>query len=229
MKICIVTGAARGIGRAIAYKLKENGYNVIATYNNSIDKAKEIENDFELVRLDITKKLEVKKLIDQVIEKYGKIDLLINNASISIDNEIQNKTKKEFMKVFETNVVGTFLISKYVLSYMNDGIIINISSTDAVDTYNELNIDYSASKAAINSLTSSLAMIYPNNKIIALMPLWVNTEAIREMDQNYLLSELKRTKQHKLLEPIEVADKIIELINSDIRSGSIVRMEEKNV
>lgn len=229
-KVVLVTGGAKGIGSSIVESLANLGCYVIINYNTSKQEAiklkQKLKDKVMIIKADISNELEVKEMINKIVKEFKKIDILINNAAYTCDNLIEEKTKKEFMRVLEVNVFGTFLVSKYASKYMNKGIIINISSTDAVDTYNEYNIDYSASKAAVNSLTKSLALILKDIKVLSLMPLWVNTEIVREMNQEYLKSELKRTKQKKLLEPVQVANKVIELINSDITSGSIIRMEE---
>lgn len=233
-KVALVTGSSRGIGKNIIKKFAEENYDVIINYNKSEKEANELKNQIInknkvkvlSIKADITNEKEIKNMIAKIVKEFGKIDVLVNNASIALDNLIGDKTKEEFMKVLETNVVGTFLTIKYASKYLNNGIIINISSTDAVDTFNELSIDYCASKAAINSLTQTLSLALPNIKIISLMPLWVNTDTIKEMNQNYLLNELKRTNQKRLLEEQEVANKVVELVNSDILSGSIVRMVE---
>lgn len=229
-KVVLVTGGAKGIGSSIVESLANLGCYVIINYNTSKQEAiklkQKLKDKVMIIKADISNELEVKEMINKIVKEFKKIDILINNAAYTCDNLIEEKTKKEFMRVLEVNVFGTFLVSKYASKYMNKGIIINISSTDAVDTYNEYNIDYSASKAAVNSLTKSLALILKDIKVLSLMPLWVNTEIVREMNQEYLKSELKRTNQKKLLEPVQVANKVIELINSDITSGSIIRMEE---
>lgn len=233
-KVALVTGSSRGIGKNIIKKFAEENYDVIINYNKSEKEANELKNQIInknkvkvlSIKADITNEKEIKNMIARIVKEFGKIDVLVNNASIALDNLIGDKTKEEFMKVLETNVVGTFLTIKYASKYLNNGIIINISSTDAVDTFNELSIDYCASKAAINSLTQTLSLALPNIKIISLMPLWVNTDTIKEMNQNYLLNELKRTNQKRLLEEQEVANKVVELVNSNILSGSIVRMVE---
>ena len=233
-KVVLVTGAAKGIGKSIVEKFASLGCNVIINYNTSeleaIKLKKEIVSKYNIksliVKADISNEAEVKNMVDKTIKEFSQIDILINNAAYTCDNPIYEKTKDEFTRVLEVNVCGTFLVSKYVSNYMKEGIIVNISSTDAIDTYNEYNIDYSASKAAINSLTKSLSLALPNIKIIAIMPPFVNTEIVRIMDQEYLQSELKRINQKRLLEPVEISDKIIELIESDIKTGSIIRIEE---
>ena len=111
---------------------------------------------------------------------------------------------------------------------MDNGIIINIASTDGINTYSKLNMDYSASKAGLINLTKSLTLELDNIKVYALCPNWVNTESIREMNQDYLKEELKRIGQKKLIEPKSVAKKIISIIESNLKSGSIIVMEDGN-
>jgi len=228
-----VTGSAKGIGKELVIKLSERGYDVVITYNNSKKEAELLKEYVEdnynvnayIFKCDISKEEDIISLRDYVINKYGKLDILINNAALSIDNSIDDKTKEEFMKVLEVNVVGTFLVTKYLYKYMDNGVIVNISSTDSEDTYSTLNIDYSASKAGINIITKTMALELENIKVIGVMPNWTNTESIREMNPDYLKSELERIGQEKLEEPEDVASNIINLIfDDDVKSGEIRRV-----
>lgn len=233
-KVALVTGSSRGIGAALIKELAKNGYDVIINYNTNEALAKELELNIKKeykveaisIKASIKNESEIKAMLDTIISKFNRLDLLINNAAISLDSSIEEKTKEEFMEVLETNVVGTFLMIKYASKYVSK--VINISSTDSIDTYNELDIDYSASKAAINSLTQSMAYALPNINIFAVLLKWTNTEAIKEMNKDFLENELKRTNQDRLYEPNEVALEIINLLNQDIKSGSIIRLGEKN-
>ena len=230
-KTVLVTGSAKGIGKELIIEYSKLGYNVIINYNNSEKEAKElsdfISNNYNnkvlAIKCDITKEEDIKEMKDIIINEYKNIDILINNAALSIDNYLVDKTKEEFMKVLEVNVVGTFLMTKYFSDIVNE-VICNISSTDAVDTYNDISIDYCASKAAINSLTKTLAMALKNIKVIAVMPNWTNTESIKEMNPEFLENELKRTGQKTLSDPNDVAKNIIDVINSDIKTGSIMKV-----
>ena len=109
---------------------------------------------------------------------------------------------------------------------IDNGVIINISSTDGINTYSKLNIDYSASKAGLIYMTKSLSLIL-SSRIYAICPNWVNTESIREMDQEYLNAELRRIGQKEFIDPKDIAKKVIKLIESNMKSGSIVVMEDK--
>lgn len=231
-KTVLITGSAKGIGKALINKFAENGYNVIINYNKSKKKALElghyIKEKYKVkvltIKCDITNEEEIINMKNIIIDSYKKIDILINNASLARDNYIFDKTKEEFMKVLETNVVGTFLVTKHLNKYITKAII-NISSTDAVNTYNDISMDYAASKAAINSLTKTFSLAFKNIKVISVMPNWTNTEAIKEMNEEFLKNELKRIGQKRLYEPEEVANNIYNVVNDEnINSGDIVEV-----
>jgi len=231
-KTVLVTGSSRGIGASLIEVLSKNKCSVIINYNNSLKEALELKNKIEkysssvlLIKCDITNTFEVKKMVKLIKDKYKKIDILINNAAISLDNDILHKTKEEFIKVLEVNVFGTFLVTKELFPYIKE-LVVNISSTDAEDTYNELSIDYSASKAAVNSLTKTLSKAIPNLKVIGIMLPWVNTDSIKEADPNYIKEELKRTNQKYLLEPAVAAEKIVNIIKSNNKTGYTYRIGE---
>lgn len=233
VKTVLVTGSAKGIGKAIIIEFAKHGYNVVINYLTSEVEALDLKNTVEkvygvqalVVKADISKEDEVKNMIDTIVEKFGKIDVLVNNANHEQSDTYLEKSKEAFMRTLEVNVVGTFMVTKYASKYMEDGLVINISSLDASDTYNELSIDYCASKAAINSLAQTFSLAIPNLKFISVMLPWVNTESVKEMYSEYLQSELKRTGQNRLIEPEEVSQKIYSYVNdSKIKSGSIEKM-----
>ena len=221
-----ITGSNCDIGISLSKYLLDLGYNLYLGYNNNsdnIDKLIKENNNITKIHLDVTNEEE----IIEVTNKIDNIDLLINLSAICMDNNYLDKTKEEFMKVLEVNLVGIFLVIKHLSKKINNnGLIINMSSTDGIDTYNELSIDYSASKAGIISLTKTFSLIFNNIKVISIAPNWVNTSSVREMNQEYLKEELKRINQPRLIEVEELTDKIIELINSnEIVSGEVYRIE----
>ena len=219
--VVLITGASKGIGLTLSQILHEYGATVIGVYNNTIINS----CLYDKYKCDISNEEDIKNLINNVIDKHEKIDVVVNCAALCLDNDIYEKTKDEFMKVLEVNLVGTFLMCKYASLKMDRGVIINISSTDASDTFSPLSMDYAASKAGLENLTKNLALRFPNLKICGLAPNWVNTETVLNMDREYLENELKRIGQDKLLKKEEVALKIIEIIiNDDIRSGEIIRL-----
>lgn len=232
-KVAVVTGSAKGIGKELIINFAKNSYDVVITYLTSEKEAYELQNyivdnysvDALIIKCDITKEEDIINMKNTILEKYNHIDILVNNAAYAQDNYIDDKTKEEFMKVLEVNVVGTFLVTKYLYKYINNGVIVNISSTDSIDTYSEISMDYCASKAAINNLTKTFALAFKNIRVIGVMPNWTNTESIKEMNPEYLESELKRIGQNELEDPKIVANNIIDLINDEtIKSGEIRRV-----
>lgn len=230
-KTILITGASYGIGKAIANYFAKLGSNIIITYNQSQDLSNnvvfEIKQKYGVLidnfKCDLSCEDDVNNLCQFVKQKYGHLDILINNSALSLDSHLSEKTKDEFMKVLEVNVVGTFLMMKYfsqITSY-----IFNISSTDAFDTGNIFNVDYSCSKAGINSLTKSFATFEKKSKYIAICPNWVKTEPVMAMDQDFLQSELERVGQDKLINPVSIPIMIKRCINDNIESGSIIRID----
>lgn len=233
-KTVLITGSAKGIGKACIEKFASEGYNVVINYLTSEKQAIELKNAVEnlygvkalCIKADISNEDEVKNMISKVINVFGKIDVLINNANYEQDNHFLEKTKEEFLSVLEVNVVGTFLVTKYASKNMDNGTVINVSSLDATDTYRELSMDYCASKAGINSLVQTFSLALPNIKFISIMLPWVKTESVEEIYSEYLKEELKRVGQERLIEPEEVAEKIYSLVeNNVIKTGSIIKYE----
>lgn len=194
-KVVLITGASRGIGAACATIFAKNGYNIIINYLNSEKKAISLKNELEknynvncdIYKCDISKEEDVLKMYDFVKSKYNQIDVLINNAAISNDMFIDKKKINDFRKVIDVNLIGTYMVTTIFAKLISKGSIINISSTNGIDTYYPESIDYDASKAAIISLTHNFAKYYaPNIRVNAICPGWVET------DQNTLLDNTQR-------------------------------------
>lgn len=215
----LIIGGSSDIGISLAKCLSSFGYNVVSTYNN--------HKVNDMIKCDITMESDVENVIKYVLEKYGNIDILINMAAICMDNDFLNKTKKEFMKVLEVNLVGTFLSSQIYSKYIDNGIIINVSSTDGIDTYNNYNIDYAASKAGVINISKSISKC-TNNNILCVCPNWIDSDSTKSMDNNFLNNELSRIGQDRLIKIDEFCNGIYEIINSKYESGSIIRMDIKD-
>lgn len=226
MKYALVTGGAQGLGREIVIELAKKGYNIIIGYLNSKDLANSLCNyivdtykvNCIVNKIDITREEDVKELFSE----YN-VNILINNASLSIDNYMKDKTFDEFMEVVKVNLGGTYLMCKYAkeASY-----IINISSKDGIDTYNPISLDYSSSKAGIINFSKNLSLYYNDKKIYCVCPGWINTESVMNMNPIYLSDEMKRIGQRELLDKNFVANKIVSLIDSNKESGSVVIIDE---
>lgn len=238
MKTVLITGASRGIGASIALEFAKNNYNVVISYNSSKcegEKVKEyIEKNYKvkclMVKCDISSEIEVSHMVDLSLKEFGNIDVLINNASVSMDNDIMSKSKDEFLRVVEVNLVGTFLVTREVIKKCNVNTIVNISSTDSTSTYSKLNIDYSCSKAGVNILSKTFSLCYPDIKICTIMPNWVNSEIVLSMNSDYLEEEMKRIGQKKLIDKEYVARKTYEVVvDKFIKNGDIIRIDEGEV
>ena len=234
-KVVLITGASRGIGAACATIFAKNGYNIIINYLNSEKKAISLKNDLEknynvncdIYKCDISKEEEVLKMYDFVKSKYNHIDVLINNAAISNDMFIDKKKINDFRKVIDVNLIGTYMVTTIFAKLILNVSIINISSTNAIDTYYPESIDYDASKAAIISLTHNFAKYYaPNIRVNAICPGWVET------DQNALLDNTQRKEINNniLLKrfalPTEIANVVFFVaVEASYINNSIIRVD----
>lgn len=223
-KVVLITGGSSGIGRETVYKFAKNGYDVIFTYNKSKEMSKTIEKDIKSsynvniysIKCDISLENDVKSLANFVKDKTNKIDVLVNNAGIAIDNLLEEKTVEEFKKVIDTNLIGTFSVVKYLGNLINDGgSIINISSTNAIDSYYIESIDYDASKIGIISLTHNLAKYYaPKIRVNCICPGWVDTLMNKDLSKEQKDSENKKILLNRFAKPSEIAN-VIYFIASD--------------
>lgn len=215
----LIIGGSSDIGISLAKYLSSLGYNVVNTYN------KHKFND--MIKCDVTNEIDIENTIKYSISKYGRIDVLINMAAIYCDNDFLSKTKNEFMRVLEVNLVGTFLCNKIYSKYTTNGIIINIGSTDGIDTYNMYNIDYAASKAGVINISKSISKC-TNNKVLCVCPNWIESDSTKSMDDKFLSSELSRIGQDRLITLPEFNKSIYEIINGNFDSGSIIRIDIKD-
>lgn len=232
-KIVLVTGASRGIGKAIIEFFSSEQATIIMTYNTNYELSNKTKDELiskynaniSNYQLDLSNEDSINDLYKEIKDNYGHLDILINNASLSIDEDFEELTKEDFMKVLEVNTVGTFLMIKYMSKLMDkNSYIFNISSTDGIDTGSILSINYNVSKAGIINMTETLSRII-EPKVITICPNWVETEATKDMNQEYLINEMKRINQVKLIKPEKIVNVINELINNDCVNGSIIRID----
>ena len=221
MKTALITGASSEMGLSIAKSL-EGRYRLILVVNTN-DLGYKFSNA-EIIKCDFNNEDSVNEFINRIKEKYNKIDLIINVAARSIDYNVDEIEKKEFLDVLNVNTIIPFILIKDLLN-KKGGVAINISSTDGVDTYNEYNLMYATSKAALNHLTKQLSYIYKDAYIYALILNYVNTKTTKSMNQLFLNSELKRIKQIKLIDISEICNEINRLLAIKPKSGTMVRMD----
>ena len=186
-KVVFVTGASRGIGKEVALKYAENGYNVVINYASDKTDVKSLKKEFEeknvetiIEKADVTNSNQIEELVKKAIEKFGKIDVLVNNAGITKDNLLMRMSEEEFDKVIEVNLKGTYIVTKAVTKYMmkkRSGSIINLSSVVGV-AGNAGQTNYSASKAGIIGFTKSVAkeLASRNIRANAVAPGFIETD-----------------------------------------------------
>lgn len=238
-KVVLITGASRGIGAEVAKVFASNKYNVVINYNNSSDATiklkEEIENKYNVtalcIKCDVSNELEVKSMVEKTIDTFGHIDVLVNNAGIAIDTTFEDKTAENFRKILDTNLIGTFIVNKYVGKNMlenKSGAIINVASTNGIDTIYPESLDYDASKAGVISLTKNLALQYaPYIRVNAVAPGWVNTDMNKELDQAFIEKENEKILLNRFAQPEEIAKVIYFLATPDASyiNSEVIRID----
>ena len=238
-KVALITGASRGIGRSCARCFAKNGYNIIINYLTSKEEAENLKEELEkkynieclLIKADVSNEEEVKNMVEESINKFKKIDCLVNNASIAIDTIFEDKTKESFQKTLNINLIGTFLVSKYVAKYMKenkDGCIINISSTNGIDTNYPFSMEYDASKAGVISLTKNLAVeLAPYIRVNSVAPGWVNTDMNKDLSEEFKNEETNKILLNRFAEDYEIAKVVYFLATKDASyiNGTIIKVD----
>ena len=228
-KVILITGASRGIGREIAEKLTQKGYQVIANYNKSEKKAQELKEEYpniDIYKADVSKREEVQKMIEYIINKYKKIDVLINNAGISISGLFTEATDEEWNKIINNNLYSVFCTTQEVLSNMimrKQGCIINISSVWGL-VGSSCETIYSVAKAGVDGMTKSLAKeLGPSNiRVNSIAPGIIDTD----MNVNYTVEEIEAIKEEIPLEKIgkktDISKCVEWLIDDEYTTGQII-------
>ena len=231
-KIAIVTGASRGIGQATAKNLAKKDYIVIANYNKSEKEAIELKNEFnniDIFKADVSKREEVKQLVEYTLNKYKKIDILVNNAGIDIQQLFQDITDEDWQNVINTNLYSAFCVTQEVLPNMlhnKNGCIINISSILGLVGASCESI-YSISKAGIDAMTKSLAKeLGPSNiRVNSIAPGFIDTD----MNKKYSIDDVNNIKHdiplQKIGKPEDIAKCVNWLIEDEFTTGQVIAID----
>ena len=232
MKNVLVTGSTGTLGEELIKTLSKNNYNVIAHYHTNemkVQKLKEQLPNIEFIKSDLTSEEEINIMVDKIIEKYKHIDILINNAAFYQDEALEEKTKETFMKVLDVNLIAPFLLSKKIGKYMLEekkGKIINIASTNGIDTFYPESVDYDASKAALINLTKNMAKYYaPYITVNAIAPGWIETKETLNMEEKFKKEETDKILLKRFAKPHEIVECILFVCANDYINGSVIRID----
>jgi len=233
MKNIIVTGGSRGIGKCLVENLAREGHSVILNYNKSEKQAKKIQNDLreegivvEIYKADVSKKEEVKGLVDFALTKWKNIDVLINNAGIAKLNMFQDVTEEEWNEIIDTNLKSAFYMCQEVVPSMihqKQGCIINISSIWGIVGASCETV-YSISKAGMDALTKSLAKeLGPSNiRVNSIAPGVIDTEMNSHIDQKIKQEIKNETPLGKIGKTIDIYKCAKWLIDDEFTTGQII-------
>lgn len=238
MKVVLITGSSSGIGREIASKLASD-YEVILHYNSNYNEALKLKNDIDnkynrdtlLVKGDLSNEEDINNIINVIYDRYDKIDVLVNNAGIAIDTMFEDKNKDNFMKILEVNLIAPFLLCKKIglkMKENKEGVIINISSTNGIDTPYVESLDYDASKAGLISLSNNIAnYLAPYVRVNTICPGWINTNMNNNLDDDFITSEKNKILLGRFGEAYEVANLVYFLISDEAKyiNNSIIRID----
>ncbi len=232
-KVAIVTGASRGIGREIAKTLAKEGINVVANYNKSEGKAKELQEELkkrniniDIFKADVSKRIEGKALVEYTIKKYGKVDILINNAGISEYKLFTDETDEDWERVINNNLYSAFVMCQEVIPNMihnKNGCIINISSIWGMVS-SSFEVLYSVSKAGIDGLTKGLAKeLGPSNiRVNAIAPGLVDTEMNNDISKEQMNIIEEETPLGRIGKPEDIAKCVKWLVEDEFTTGQVI-------
>ena len=232
-KVIIITGASRGIGRETAKILALKGNKVIANYNKSEEKALELQKELkkenieiDIFKADVSKRNECKKLVDFAINKYKKIDVLVNNAGISVYGTFTDLKDEEWNELIGVNLYSVFAMTQETVKHMiheKNGCIINISSIWGM-VGASCEVGYSITKAGVDGLTKALAKeLGPSNiRVNSVAPGAIDTDMNSDLTEEERIELEKETPLRKIGKPIDISKTIEWLIEDDFTTGQVI-------
>jgi len=232
-KVVVVTGGSRGIGAEIVKKLAGDNYRVILNYNKSENEAKKVKEDLqknniniEIFKADVSKREEVKELIDFVINKFGKIDVLINNAGISQAKLFTDLTDEDWNNMIQTNLTSVFYCTQEAIKNMisrKEGLIINISSIWGI-TGSSCEVHYSVAKAGIDGMTKALAKeVGPSNiRVNSIAPGIIDTDMNKAYTDEEIKDIIEDIPLNKTGKKVDIARCVEWLIEDEYTTGQVI-------
>ena len=237
-KIALITGGTRGIGKQIALTFAKEGYNIALNYRTENEALKNTKKEIEAnnvkcfaVQGDVTNFKDCEQFVKQIVEEFGNIDVLVNNAGITRDTLLMRMKEEDFKQVIDTNLIGTFNVTKNVIGNMikaKNGRIINISSVVGISG-NAGQTNYSASKAGIIGFTKSLAKEVASRNITvnAVAPGFIETQMTDVLKEDIKEEIAKKIPLKRMGTPQDVANVVKFLASSDSSyiTGQVIHVD----
>lgn len=227
--VILITGASRGIGKEIARRLAQDGNAVIANYNKSEEQAQKLQQEnlnIEIYKADVSQREEVHKMIENILNKYGKIDVLVNNAGISESKVFTDVTDGDWNKIINTNLYSAFCVTQEVLPNMihnKKGCIINISSVWGI-VGASCEAIYSIAKAGMDGMTKSLAKeLGPSNiRVNSIAPGIIDTDMNKKLTSNDIKNIEEEIPLGNIGKTIDIARCVKWIIEDEYTTGQII-------
>jgi 3-oxoacyl-[acyl-carrier protein] reductase len=226
-KVAIVTGAGRGIGRAIAIRYAAEGARVVVNYvsrsdaaDDTVETIRKAGGDAVAIAADVSRSADVDRLVAETLDRFGRIDILVNNAGVMVTKGVLETDEDDWDRTIDINLKGAYLCSKAVAPVMirqEGGRIINISSNSGLYHPSAMRFtEYVVSKAGMNGLTKAMALaLGPNITVNAICPGWIRTDMMEDIDPAVHEAILAETALHRWGTPEEVAASAMFLASSD--------------
>lgn len=233
-KNVLITGASSDLGISIASLFAKNGYDIIATYLSNLEGVQALKSKLEstysinvsLFHVD----LRDEKRIEEFVHSIERVDVLVNNAAWNDDCDVFDKGQEDFVTAFKVNAIGPFILSKCLYEKLRSvrGSIVNVASTNGIDTMYPESIDYDSSKAALINITKNLARAFsPEVRVNAVAPGWINTSSTKDMRDTFRDDEEKKILLNRFAEVDEIAQ-VVYFVASDDASyinGAVLRVD----
>ena len=225
-KTVLVTGSSRGIGKATVISFAQEGANIVVNYvknkkagEDVVVEVKKLGVDAIATQADVSNEDDVQRMIKEAVKHFGGIDILVNNAGIVFDVPILEKTIEQWERTLRVNLIGTFLCTKYVTPHMkgrNGASILNISSTNGIDSLSPESADYDTSKAGVISLTKNFSQsLAPDIRVNSIAPGWIDKEINKDLPKDFIESETEKIALKRWGRPEEIAKAILFLCSDD--------------
>ena len=226
-KVAIVTGASRGIGRAIALRFAEEGARIVVNYRDRtaeadavVDAIRQAGGEAFAIAADVSRGADVRRLVDATVDRYGRIDILVNDAGVMVAKGLFETTEDDWDQTIDVNLKGAYLCSKAVIAPMRAqgaGCIINMSSNSGLYHPSAMRFtEYVVSKAGMNGLTKAMALaLGPEIRVNAICPGWIRTDMVEAIEPDVQQRILDETALHRWGTPDDVASSAVFLASSE--------------